>query len=364
MADLTIFLTDLGEGGAEKVMLNLANGFAQQGRTVDLVLSRKEGQYLSQLHPSVRVIDFGGRKLLNCLTLLVDYLKQEKPSILLSALEDTNIIAICAAKLAAIKTKVIVTVHNHISSEVRYDRRLKRKVVPYFLRWFYPHADSVVAVSKGVAADLAGWAGLPLDQIQVIYNPIVTADLRSKQSEAPDHPWFKEKQIPVILGVGRLNPQKDFPTLIQAFAIVQQQRSARLVILGEGDERSHLEALVRQLNLEHCVQLLGFVQNPHAYMSKATVCVLSSAWEGFGNILVEAMAAGTPVVSTDCESGPTEILADGKYGRITPVGDVQAMAEAILQTIETPLDSQLLEQRSQAFSLETALRQYEQLFER
>lgn len=362
MADLTIFLTDLGAGGAEKVMVNLANGFAQQGRAVDLVLCNKAGKYFSDLHSSIRVIDFGGRKLRSCLTLLVDYLKREKPRVLLSALEDTNIIAICAAKLAAIETKVIVTVHNHLSSEVRHEQRLRRKVVPYLLRWFYPHADSVVAVSKGVALDLAKWSALPIDKLKVIYNPIVTDDLRIKQSEALDHPWLKEEHIPVILGVGRLETQKDFPTLIRAFALVQQQRSTRLIILGEGHERSDLEALIQQLNLEHCIQLLGFVQNPHAYMAKATVCVMSSAWEGFGNILVEAMAAGTPVVSTNCESGPAEILADGKYGRITPVGDAQAMAKAILQTIEMPIDSQTLKQRSQAFSLEAALTQYEQLF--
>lgn len=362
MIDVTIFLSDLGGGGAERVMVNLANSFAQQGKSVDLILVYKVEQYLSLLHPSVRVINLDYSKLLKSLPFLISYLKKERPKILLSAIEDTNIIAICATKLAGVNTKVVVTVHNHLSSEVRHATNLKRRFVPYILRFFYPHASSVVAVSKGVAVDLVKWTGLSLDKIQAIYNPVIPPDLRTLLHEIPNHPWLNQKQLPVILGVGRLDPQKDFPTLIHAFAQVRRQYPAKLIILGEGSQRNELEQLINQLNLSSDVHIHGFVKNPYAYMSKSSLCVLSSAWEGFGNVIVEAMAVGTPVVSTDCTSGPAEILANGKYGKLVPVGDVEKMAEAMIQTLESPLDSQTLQQRANFFTIEAATVQYEQLF--
>jgi glycosyltransferase involved in cell wall biosynthesis len=165
----------------------------------------------------------------------------------------------------------------------------------------------------------------------------------------------------VILGVGRLEKQKDFPTLIHAFAKVRQQHPARLMILGEGSEHSHLDSLVQELGLVEDVVFGGFVANPYAYMAQAAVLVLSSAWEGFGNVLVEAMAAGTPVVSTDCESGPAEILANGQYGKLVAVGDIEGMAKAIAQTLDKAPDSKLLQERADEFSLEKALTQYQQL---
>lgn len=362
MIDVTIFLSDLGGGGAERVMVNLANSFAQQGKSVDLILVYKVEQYLSLLHASVRVINLDYSKLLKSLPFLISYLKKEKPKILLSAIEDTNIIAICATKLAGVKTKVVVTVHNHLSSEVRHATNFKRRFVPYFLRYFYPHASSVVAVSKGVAVDLVKWTGLSLDNIKAIYNPVIPPNLQTLLHEMPNHPWLNQKQLPVILGIGRLDPQKDFPTLIHAFAQVRRRYPAKLIILGEGSQRNKLEQLINQLNLSSDVHIHGFVKNPYAYMSKSSLCVLSSAWEGFGNVIVEAMAVGTPVVSTDCTSGPAEILADGKYGKLVPVGDIEKMAEAIIETLHSPLDSQILQQRANFFTIESATAQYEQLF--
>jgi glycosyltransferase involved in cell wall biosynthesis len=363
MTDLSIFLTDLEGGGAEKVMVNLANGFSQHGQSVDLVLVRKIGQYFSHLHPNIHIVDLQQDSLLSSLPALVYYLKTKQPKILLSALEDTNIIAICATKLARARTSVVVTVHNHLSSEARYASGLKRKVVPHLLRWVYPHANAVVAVSHGVAADVSKWTGLSVNQVQVIYNPIVTPDLQIKQHNVPDHPWLQQTQIPIILGIGRLHPQKDFPTLISAFARVRQQTLARLLILGEGEEHSHLESLIQQLDLQDDVQLVGFVSNPYAYMSRSSLLVLSSAWEGFGNVLVEAMATGTPVISTACESGPSEILLDGQYGKLVEVGDVEAMADAIRTTLTEKTDSDKLKQRANEFSLEVAIDHYKRIFQ-
>jgi glycosyltransferase involved in cell wall biosynthesis len=184
-----------------------------------------------------------------------------------------------------------------------------------------------------VARDLAATALLPLDSIETIYNPVINDQMLTNAKEPVTHEWFKSMGILVILGVGKLEPQKDFPNLIHAFAKVHETRPARLVILGWGPDRPELEALIQTLGLEADVALLGYVENPYAYMARSSVFALSSAWEGLPTVLIEAMALGLPVVSTDCESGPAEILADGKYRYLTPVGDSAALAEGILRVL-------------------------------
>lgn len=361
MQKISIFLSDLDGGGAERVMLNLAQGFACQNFAVDIVLARREGLYLSQIPDNVKLVDLKAKSLLGSLRDLTRYLKQEQPVALLSALEDTNLVALWARLLARVKTPVIVTVHNNLSQESKNATNLKRKLVPYLIPWFYRWADAVVAVSQGVAEDLVK-IGVLKKQITVIYNPIVTPELIQKIQEPLEHPWFLPGQPPVILGVGRLTKQKDFSTLIHAFAQVKQHQSARLIILGEGEERSDLESLVQKLGLSKDVALPGFVSNPYAYMKHASLLVLSSAWEGFGNVLVEAMAAGTPVVSTNCKSGPAEILADGQYGQLVKVGDSSEMAKVIIKTITTRIAPLPIKKRAMEFSLENAIYQYRSLF--
>jgi glycosyltransferase involved in cell wall biosynthesis len=360
MTDLAIFLMDLDGGGAEKVMLNLARGFAEQGLQVDLVLVKAEGPYLSNLPAKVRVVKLESSRLILSIPALARYLKQEEPPVLISALEDTNMVALWARKLAGVSTRVVVSVHNNLSREAQNATTLKRRLTPQFVRWFYPSADRIVAVSQGVAQNLVD-IGLSSEKIEVIYNPIVTPELNEKIQESLDRPWFSPDQPPVILGVGRLEKQKDFPTLLQAFAQLKQQHPARLMILGEGSERSKLEELAQKLGIEKDVAFPGFVANPYAYMARAKVLVLSSGWEGFGNVLVEAMAAGTPVVSTDCESGPAEILANGKYGKLVAVGDSEGMAKAIATTLNEPPDREALTKRANQFSLEKALTEYGKL---
>ncbi len=183
-----------------------------------------------------------------------------------------------------------------------------------------------------------------------------------KAKEPVEHPWFETGELPVILGVGRLMEQKDFPTLIRAFAKVLKVRPSRLVILGSGKERSRLNALVHELGLQNHVAMLAFQNNPYAYMTKAAVFALSSAWEGFGNVLVEAMAQGTPVVSTDCKHGPREILDHGKHGLLVPVGDSQAMAEAILNVLSGKFPSVTSEWLEQ-FTLKPTVSQYIKLLD-
>lgn len=362
MIDIAIFLMDLRGGGAERVMINLGKGFVERNLNVELILVKPEGPYLSQIDPRIKVVSLNESRLISSLPRLAKYLKQNQPKILLSALEDTNFVAIVARKLAGVSTKVVVTVHNHLSRESKNAKELKRRLTPQLVRLFYPMADQVVGVSQGVADNLKT-LGVPSEKIHFIYNPIFTTELLEKLEEPADHPAFLPGEPPVILAVGRLTQQKDFSTLIQAFAMVRQQHQARLIILGEGPEKPQLEDLIAQLGLKEDVLLPGFVPNPYAYMAASAMLVLSSAWEGFGNVLVEAMAAGTPVVSTNCDSGPSEILADGYYGQLVPVGNPQALAMAIASTLATPLNSKMLRERAQVFSLENALDQYQQLWQ-
>jgi glycosyltransferase involved in cell wall biosynthesis len=233
------------------------------------------------------------------------------------------------------------------------------------LRRTYPEADRIIAVSRGVADDLRTLVRLPPELVTTAYNPVVDSELAKKADAPIDHPWFVPGAPPVIIAVGRLTEQKDFPTLLRAFARVRAQRQARLLILGEGELRRKLEALACELGVDQDVSLSGFMSNPFAYMARAAVFVLSSAYEGLPGVLIETLACGCPVVSTDCPSGPAEILKNGQYGRLVPVGDPAAMAQAILSTLEAPPDRGLLQKRASLFSVDRAIEQYlEVLFAR
>ncbi len=233
-----------------------------------------------------------------------------------------------------------------------------------FLRRAYQSADAIVAISDGVAEDLSARSGIPRAHMTTIYNPVVDAELLEQAQEPIDHPWFGEDQPPVVLGVGRLHPQKDFPTLIAAFKRLRETRPARLVILGKADRipvrsrRDELEQLARRLDVADDVSMPGFTSNPFAFMSKADVFVLSSAYEGLGNVLIEAMACGCPVVSTDCPSGPREILEDGRYGPLVGVADAEGLAEAIGRVLDRPTDKEKLQSRAKMFTVERATRKY------
>jgi glycosyltransferase involved in cell wall biosynthesis len=331
--DVALFVRSLYGGGAERVLLNLAQGLVERGLKVDLILARAQGHYLKQVPPGVRIVDLQAQWVPASLPKLVKYLRHNQPRNLLAALHYPCEIALWAKRLAGVSTRIIVSEHCNLSVEAARIPQLSVRLTPWAARLFYPWADEIVAVSQGVATDLAQITRLPADRIQVIYNPAILPELLTLAQEPVFHPWFEPSEPPVILGVGRLSAQKDFPTLIRAFARVRQVRPARLMILGDGPDREQLSSLIAELGLTDSVALPGFIQNPYPYMAKAAVFVLSSAWEGLGNVLIEAMAVGTPVISTNCPSGPAEILDRGKYGLLTPVGDSNAMAESILSVL-------------------------------
>jgi glycosyltransferase involved in cell wall biosynthesis len=362
LAHVAFFFHRITGGGAERVLMYVARGFAEQGLKVDMVLNDIESSHLHHLPPEVRIVDLKTPRSSTDITLLsvsslVRYLKQEKPQAMISTLHYNVEMMLLAKFISGVPVQTVVTEQNHLSQSTRNSIRRKKRLIPLAAKLSYPWLNKITAASKGVAKNLSHVTGVPLEQIEVIYNPAITPELLDKAKEPVNHPWFQPEEPPVILGVGRLEPQKDFPTLIRAFAQIRQVQTARLVILGEGPDKPQLQSLIEELGLQSDVTLAGYTSNPFAYMAKASVFVLSSAWEGFGIVIAEALAVGTPVVSTNCPSGPAEILDNGKYGFLTPVGDAKSLAEATLKVLSgeaKPVDASWLEQ----FTLKAVSQKY------
>lgn len=344
--DVALFTRWLSGGGAERVMANLANGLAQRGLRVDLLVIQSRKGSEPTFHPNVRVIDLAiqpaakrtwlpatGFQSWQSLPKLVDYLKTHQPPVLLSATHFINETALLAKKLARVPTRIVVTEHTFLSQEVRLTEQVSSRLIPWTVKALYASADAVVAVSHGVAQDLHRFMGMGLPAPTVIYNAVVTPDMAQLAQQAVDHPWFQHKDQPIIIGAGRFVRQKDFGTLLRAFAHLRKTVPARLVLLGNGRGHKQLQQLALALGIADDLWMPGFVDNPYAFLQKADVFALSSAWEGLPTVLIEALALGVPVVSTDCPSGPAEILQGGAYGRLVPVGDAPALADALGQVL-------------------------------
>jgi glycosyltransferase involved in cell wall biosynthesis len=330
---LAVFLPSLVGGGAERVTMNLVREAARRSVEVDLVLVQAVGPYLADVPDSVNIVDLGASRVLASIPALRRYLRRVRPEAMLTAISHANLAGIWAKRLAGVPTRLIVSEHDTLSLATQQAKSRRDRVIPYLVGKFYPGADGIIAVSAGVADDLATTTRIPRASIDVIYNPVITPDVVTASRAAADHPWLAPGEPPVVVGIGRLTKKKDFVTMLQAFAEVRRDRPARLIILGEGPERAELEALVHKLDLHADVALPGFVDNPYAFLSAASLFVLSSRWEGLPTVLIEAMFCGTPVVSTDCPSGPDEILQGGRYGTLVAVGDPAGMARAIIAAL-------------------------------
>lgn len=358
---LALYLPSLNPGGVQRVMLNLARGLTERGQRVDLVLAQAEGPFLNQIPAGVRLVDLRASRVLASFPALVKYLLREQPTAMLAAQTHCNLVALLARRMALPGMRLIISEHGHVTSALQSSRRFAERFYPFLMRMFYHLADRIVAVSYGAAADLAKRAGLQPEKITVIYNPVVTPDMDVLMCTPLVHPWFAANQPPVILAVGRLDSTKDYPTLLHAYAILRSRRLVRLVILGEGLQRHELQSMVAKLHIAADVYMPGFADNPFAYMARCAVFVLSSRWEGFGNVLVEAMACGAQVVSTDCPSGPAEILENGRYGRLVPVGDPYVLAAAIETALDNPIPVEQVHARAFTFSIPAAVEKYFQL---
>lgn len=399
---IAILLQDFSGGGVERNMLNLTRGFLDRGHMVDLLLARPVGPLATQCPEKARVIPlqahgslgtrlavaradpWGAAALAAPLLLrrhkrqgqmvprllsLAAHLRREPPDVLMTAKFWPNLCGAWAKRLAGDRVPLVLTERQSPTEHFGPKRGGGRhRSAPMMMRRYYPWADRLVCVSSDLADDLARFAKLRRERIDVIYNPVVDDQILTAAREDPDHPWLSPGEPPVVLGVGRLEARKGFTTLVRAFAAVRRVTRARLIILGEGKtaeataaQSRHLLGLCRVLGIENDVDLPGFKANPFAFMARAGVYVLSSEYEGLPGTLIQAMATGCPVVSTDCPTGPREILEGGRLGPLVPVGDHEAMAQAIVAALRTG-PSPALVTRARDFSADTAVEAYLALF--
>jgi glycosyltransferase involved in cell wall biosynthesis len=365
------FFSTMGWGGTEKVVVNLLNELVKYPISLQLVVPKKQEKFLHlyDIPPEVSIVELpsnAGAYRLKMVFPLIQYLQREKPSILVSNLTQYNVIAPIAKLVTGFPRRLILVEHlgfKSLEEPLKNDPKEKVGLVRFLRRLFYNNADVVAGVSQSLAQEIESELKWHPGRVKVLYNPVIDDKVRLKAQEPLEHPWFQPGQPPVFLGVGRFVPQKDFPTLIQAFALLRQRHAARLVILGEGSEeaRKSLEDLIAQLNLKDDILLPGFTDNPYAYMSRSTAFVLSSEFEGLPTVIIEALACGCQVVSTDCPHGPNEILKSGEYGRLVPVGNCQALADAMEKATKDVVDPDKLRLRAEEFSLEKATSKYLEL---
>jgi glycosyltransferase involved in cell wall biosynthesis len=354
---ICILIASLKGGGAERVAVTLANGFAARGVCVDLVVGHAVGPYLKLVSEQVNLINLGRARISHCLLPFVRYLRRNRPSAVLSFIRYTNLMAIVAHSISGSKARLVVSERVSIRHEVqtRGDRLAK-----WLMGRLYVRADMATVVARDMVEELTNYTGLPADRVIAIYNPVIDAGLKRRLAmPAPvEPPWPVGRSGPVVLAAGRLTAQKDFPTLLHAFRrILPTYQEAQLVILGEGALMDALVQLAKDLGIGDRVHFTGFVDDPFVAMKAADLFVLSSRSEGLPGVLIQAMACGTPVVSTDCPTGPREILENGRWGRLVPVGDPGAMADAILATL-AERSHPAVTTRAQDFSEDRAIEQY------
>jgi len=357
-ARIALFMADFSGGGSERVMVNIANGLTRRGHIVDLLVARREGPYSQAVSNDICVRTLSGR-LISAIPSLARYMRENRPAAILVAGEHATIIAVAAMWLSRCPLHMVTSVHNSIERDGSAPNRAKDWASPALMRLFYPAVDKIVAVSEELRQEALRVLGGEPDRFVTIYNPLYTDGLVERSKAHVFHRWLERKEFPVVIAVGRLVEQKGFDTLLRAFAMVRKSRNARLLILGEGPEQDNLNSLAIELGISDSIEFLGFVENPYVYMAQSDVLAMTSRWEGFGNVLVEAMACGTQVVSTDCSFGPREILDNGLYGTLVPVGDARSMADAVLRSLQYPIQASLLVERARAFSVEIGLDQYE-----
>ena len=375
---VALVISQLGGGGAERTTIALARGLSARGHRVDLCLFEQSVSDGNEIPASVRpffldsghvrhvrdrlrlarhlrwgLLAFLTGKSLQRTRALAAYIDKERPDCILPQLSAAKVATLLARYFTQAKPIVIPVMHNVVMNRSRITR--------YRYSLLFPVADIIVAVSDGVAETLVDRLRLPNNRIQRIYNPVVNPEIQLQAQETPSHPWMSGQGPPVVLAVGRIEEVKDFPTLVRAFQIVSSHRPARLIVLGEGRQRRKIERLVRDMGLQDIVALPGWIANPFAYMARASVFVLSSRLEGLGNVLVEALACGCPCVSTDCPSGPAEILDQGRVGPLVPVGDHAALADAISWTLDNPPHPESLRARAEMFSFDKAIDCYERI---
>lgn len=354
---ISLFIPSLNGGGAERVTVLLANGLADKGYKIDLIVCQGGGTYVNDVDSRVNLITLGTSRVMTSVFPLLRYLVRVKPYALIGAMGHANVVAILAKILSRSSTKLLVVEHNTFSKATT---NFKSRLLKPFVKLLYPFADHIAGVSKGVAQDFSKALKIPENKVHVLYNPVVSTKLKELMQHKPNHPWFLDGGDPIFVGIGRLTRQKNFEALINAFALANKSLNSRLVIFGEGELRPELELQITNLSLNERISLPGFTSNPFSHIRNSAAFVLSSRWEGLPTVLIEALACGAKVLSSNCPSGPEEILEGGKWGWLVPVDDAGALAAAMIQSLnaESAPDGAI---RAEDFSIDKSVEQYLQL---
>ena len=357
-AKISFFLATSGHSGVDRAMANLITEIVSRGFQVDQLKVRKHGPHLDITSGNFRVVDLGTSHTYTALPALVRYLRHEHPAVMLSDKDRVNRTTLLAKFLSRTATRTLLRSGTTLSIDLANRGRFERWLQKQSIRHLYPNAYQVIVPSHGAADDMAAFTGLDRSLIRVIPTPIVPDSLFKEHPPRPRHPWFEPGQPPIVLSVGELGHRKDFPTLLRAFAEVRKNRPCRLIILGRGKQEARLRQLAADLSIAHDFLLPGFIERPYAWMAHADVFAFSSQWEGMPLVLAEALALGTPVVSTDCPSGPSEILQRGLYGPLVRVGDHHAMANAIEQMLDNPIPAERLREAARPYSISLGTNAY------
>jgi len=359
---ILLFYRSLSQGGVQKMMIRLANSLSSRGFEVDLLLIRKEGELLDTLNRNIKIIELRKSGYLSLIPQLCHILKGNKYNILFTATPSLNIAAIVAKLWSRSKTKVFISERSDPWNEFIRTKWGIYKLSFLLIPIFYRYANHVIAVSKGVGSSIQKLGMISFKRITVIYNPAFDSQNIPHVNTSVNHKWLYKKDSKVIIAAGRLQEQKYFSLLINAFSIVAKEVDCKLIILGEGPLRTELQDQINRLLLSDKVDLVGFKINPIEWIYLSDVFVLSSKWEGFGNILIDALTAQTTIVSTNCKSGPSEILDNGNYGYMVNSFDDVDLAYQILFAIHNPIDQSKLLDRAKDFSEDKIVSEYIKLF--
>ncbi len=361
---VAIYLHDLSGGGVERQSLIIAEEFRRHGADVTLVLHRLRGELLNQVPAGLHIVDLNSGRTLRDIPALVRFLRADRPDILLSNVDLNNVAALLAKAISFGPTKLVICQHNPISLAFAACENWLYRYVGLMYRLLSPLISKAVAVSDGVARELETVAGLSRDQVLTINNPVVGPDFAARSAEVADHPWFSQPGRPVFVTAGRLVAQKDHETMLRALAIHRRRSDSRLIVLGAGPLQDSLVRLTEELGIAAAVDFPGYRTNALPYIRQADAFLLSSRCEGFGNVIVEALGCGTPVISSRCEYGPAEILDDGRYGLLVEPGNPAAFAGAMdeVATLRERFPSDMLRKRSEDFSYAACAAHYMAMF--
>ena len=353
-------------GGVQRIMAQLVNKLKEFKYQIVFLIADGKGEMIDSISKEIEIKDFkirlgrGDIKTILSLFKVCKFLKNDKPDVLCAAPGFSTVISVVSKKITRSETKVAIMVDNKLSTLKK--GKIKHRISYYIYKKIYPYADAIIVAHEQGYKDIVKTFKVEKKKVYKIYHPLIN-EKEIESAEKPNHIWYQNNEK-VILSVGRLVKEKDFPTMLKAFYLYKKANSnCKLLILGEGPERKNLENMIKKYHLESSVQLYGYVNNPYSFMKYSEMFVLTSSKEAFGNVIVEALATGTQVIATDCDSGgPREILSDGKYGILCKCGDANQIADAMNSITHKRFNTKELEERGKSFSIKNSAKSYNKVF--